>query len=31
LLRQGLAVDVVSQRLNMNYDHVDLMSRFHGK
>ena len=31
LLRHGLAVDVVSQRLNMNYDHVDLMSRFHGK
>jgi hypothetical protein len=31
LLRQGLAVDVVSQRLNMNYEHVDLMSRFHGK
>jgi hypothetical protein len=30
LLRQGLAVDVVSQRLSMNYDHVDLMSRFHG-
>ena len=30
LLRQGLAVDAVSQRLNMHYDHIDLMSRFHG-
>jgi hypothetical protein len=30
LLRQGLAVDAISQRLNMHYDHIDLMSRFHG-
>lgn len=29
MLRQGLAVDVVSKRLNMQYDHIDLMSRFH--